>query len=54
MAAILKGITAAASMEALKANYDAAILMLDQKHHDAVKKAKNTRYRELEKAKEAA
>lgn len=45
--AILNGIMKSASDEVLKANFEAAMQMLPNRHHDAVKKAKNTRYREL-------
>lgn len=45
--AILRNITGSATTEILKANFEAAMQMLDPRHHDAVKKAKNARYREL-------
>lgn len=47
VAAILKGISGSASVDVLKANYEAAIQMLPEAHHAAVNKAKNARYREL-------
>lgn len=47
VAAILKGIAGSASVEVLKANYEAAMQMLPAAHHAAVNKAKNARYREL-------
>lgn len=52
VAAILKGITGSATVEILKANYEAAMQMLPEAHHAAVAKAKNARYRELKPAKE--
>jgi hypothetical protein len=52
--AILRGISGAASLEVLKANFEAAIQMLPANHHAAVTKAKNARYRELTAAKEPA
>lgn len=54
VAAILRGISNAASNEVLKANFEAAIQMLPQTHHAAVTRAKNTRYRELNPPKETA
>jgi len=53
VAAILRGISNAVSIEILKANYEAALQMLDQSHHGNVIKAKNARYKELN-AREAA
>jgi hypothetical protein len=47
VAAILRGITNSASVEVLKANYEAAMQMLDAAHHQNVMKAKNARLREL-------
>jgi hypothetical protein len=47
VAAILKGIAGSASVEVLKANYEAAMQMLTEGHHAAINKAKNARYREL-------
>lgn len=51
---ILKGITKSATLEILKANFEAAMQMLDVGHHPAITKAKNTRYREIMAQKEAA
>lgn len=53
VAAILKGITGSATLEVLKANYEAAIQMLPKDHHKAINKATNTRKSELTE-KEAA
>lgn len=47
VAAILRGISGSMNVDILKANYEAAMQMLDQSHHANVTKAKNTRYREL-------
>jgi len=47
VAAILRGISSAVTVEILKANYEAAMQMLDVAHHANVTKAKNARYREL-------
>lgn len=47
IAAILRGITKSATVELLKANVEAAMQMLDAAHHEAITKAKVTRYREL-------
>ncbi len=44
---ILQGITGSATLEILKSNYEAAMQMLDEQHHAAVKKATNTRKAEL-------
>jgi hypothetical protein len=45
--AILRGITGALTVDLLRSNYEAAMLMLPENHHAALTKAKNTRYREL-------
>lgn len=45
--AILRGISGAASLEVLKANYEAAIQMLPEGHHAAIRKAANARKAEL-------
>jgi hypothetical protein len=45
--AILRGITGSATVEILKANYEAAMQMLPSQHQAAITKAKNARYREL-------
>jgi len=47
MKAILAGITASGSLEVLRANYDAALLMLDEAHHPAITKATSARKKEL-------
>lgn len=47
VAAILRGITNSATVEILKANFEAALTMLEPPHHRTVTLAKNTRYREL-------
>jgi hypothetical protein len=54
VAAILRGISAATTVEILKSNFEAAMQMLDASHHPAVTKAKNTRYKELTPQKETA
>lgn len=53
VAAILRGISGSVSLEILKANYEAAMQMLDKSHHPAVIKAKDARKTELA-TKEAA
>jgi hypothetical protein len=50
---ILRGITGSATVEILKANFEAAMQMLPEHHQPAIVKAKNARYRELQQ-KEAA
>ena len=50
---ILRGISASMSMELLKANFEAAMQMLDPQQHPAIIKAKNARRAELTQ-KEAA
>jgi len=47
VAAILSGIAGSASIEVLKANYEAAMQMLAPEHHAAITTAKNARYRQL-------
>jgi predicted nucleotidyltransferase len=47
MNAILRGITGSASVDVLKSNWEAALQMLPERHHAAINKAKNARYREL-------
>lgn len=46
--AILRGIAGAASLDVLKASYEAAMQMLDAQYHPAIKKATNARKHELE------
>jgi hypothetical protein len=53
VAAILRGITNAQTLEILKTNYEAAMQMLDEAHQAAIKKATNARKAELTQ-KEAA
>lgn len=45
---ILEGISKAASVEVLRGHFDAAMSMLDESHHHAIKAAKNKRLLELE------
>lgn len=52
--AILRGVSNSRSLELLRANFEAAMLQLPVEHHEALTKAKNTRYRELNKPKETA
>lgn len=52
VAAIMRGISNARSLALLKSNFEAAMLQLPEEHHEAIKKAKNTRYRELNQPKE--
>jgi hypothetical protein len=52
--AILRGISNAQSLEALKGSFEAAMQMLPEQHHAAVKAAKNKRYRELQPTQEKA
>jgi hypothetical protein len=52
--AILRGITGSATVEILKANFEAAMSMLDAKHHETIKTAKNARYKQLTAQKEPA
>lgn len=47
VAAIVAGIRNASSVDVLRANYEAALLMLPKAHHDKINTAKNDRYREL-------
>lgn len=47
VAAILRSISGSASVDVLKSNFEAAMQMLPEQYHGAVKKAKNARYREL-------
>lgn len=54
VAAILRSIANAQSLEVLKANYEAAMQMLPPAHHAAIKKATNARKAELTPAKEEA
>lgn len=54
VALILRGISGSATVEVLKANFEAAMLMLPEQHHAAVIKAKNARFRELTAPKEPA
>lgn len=53
VAAILRSISNAQTLDILKSNYEAAMQMLDAAHHTAIKKATNARKAELT-AKEAA
>lgn len=53
VAAILKGISGSVSMDILKANYEAAMQMLPEAHHNAIKKAANARKAELNEKEEA-
>lgn len=53
VAAILRNISNAATLEILRANYEAAMQMLDAQHHASIKKATNARKAELNE-KEAA
>lgn len=48
IAAILRGISNATTMDTLKGNYEAAMQMLDTAHHVAIKKAASTRKAELQ------
>ena len=52
--AILRGVSNSRSLELLRSNFEAAMLQLPAEHHEALTKAKNTRYRELNKPKEPA
>lgn len=54
IAAILRGITGSATLDVLRANYDAAVSMLDESHHPAIKKATAARKHELTNLKESA
>jgi hypothetical protein len=54
VAQILRGITGSASVEILKSNFEAAMQMLDAKHHETIKTAKNARYKQLTTPKEPA
>ena len=47
VAAILRSISNASSLEILKSNYEKAMQMLDEAHHAAIKKATNARKAEL-------
>lgn len=47
VAAILRSITKAQTLDILKSNYEAAMQMLDASHHPAIKKATNARKAEL-------
>lgn len=44
---ILRGIAGSATVEVLKSNWETALQMLPERHHAAINKAKNARYREL-------
>jgi len=52
--AILRGISASASLEVLRANWEKALQMLPEVHHEAVNKTTNMRKKELTPAKENA
>jgi hypothetical protein len=54
VAAILSGIMGSATVEILKANFEAAMQMLDPKHHETIVTAKNSRYKQLTTQKEPA
>jgi hypothetical protein len=54
VAAILSGIMGSATVEILKANFEAAMQMLDPKHHETIVTAKNSRYKQLTAKKETA
>lgn len=47
VAAILRNISGAHTLDLLRSNYEAAMQMLDKQHHEAVKKATNARKAEL-------
>lgn len=53
VAAILRSISNAQTLDILKSNYEAAMQMLDVAHHPAVKKATNARKAELTEKAEA-
>ena len=53
VAAILRSISNASSLEILKSNYEKAMQMLDEAHHAAIKKATNARKAELQQKAEA-
>ena len=53
VAAILRSISNAQTLEILKSNYEAAMQMLDAAHHPAIKKATNARKAELVAKEEA-
>lgn len=53
VAAILRSISNAQTLDILKSNYEAAMQMLDAAHHQAVKKATNARKAELTEKAEA-
>lgn len=52
--AILNGIMKSATVEILKSNFEAAMQMLDEKHHETVITSKNARYKQLTAKKEPA
>lgn len=54
VAALLRNISGSSTVEILKSNFEAAMLMLEAVHHNNITKAKNARYRELTAQKEAA
>lgn len=54
IAAILRGISGSASLDVLRANYEAAMQMLPANHHPAIKKAANARKAELTTSTEPA
>jgi hypothetical protein len=47
VAAVLRGIAGSSTLEILRANFEAAMLMLDKPHHKAVIQAKDARKAEL-------
>lgn len=47
VAAILRGISGSSTLDILKSNYEAAMQMLPESHHPAIKKATNARKAEL-------
>jgi hypothetical protein len=54
IAAIMRGISTAATVDLLKTNFEAAMLMLPEHRQQSLITAKNARYRELTAQKEAA
>lgn len=54
VAQILRGITGSGSVEILKSNFEAAMQMLEEKHHKTIVTAKNARYKQLTAPKETA
>lgn len=48
--AILEGVSKSATLELLRSNYEAAMLMLPETQHPAINRAKNTRRKEIDPA----